>query len=70
MKNDWDRLVWGAEACPEENEIRISIEGVIDDVDDRLVRKFQENDIRLDQVKLVPVDDADAQRVSPSENAD
>ncbi len=70
MKNDWDRLVWGVEPSLEENEIRISIEGVIDDVDEQLVRQFQENNARLDQVTLVPVDDGDAKRVSSSENAD
>lgn len=70
MKNDWDRLVWGVEASPEENEVQISIDGVIGDVDDQLVRKFQENGARLERVKLVPADEADSPRVSPSENSD
>ncbi|GAB3674162.1 hypothetical protein [Halopiger thermotolerans] len=69
MKNDWDRLVWGVEASPEENEVQISIDGVIDDVDDQLVREFQENGARLEKVKIVPADDADSQRMPP-ENSD
>lgn len=59
MNTYWNTLMWETEVSSEENAIHVSIEGRIDEIDDQVIRKLQNTDVVVDNVKLVPKDDAE-----------
>ena len=54
MTNEWDCVVWETATVPEENEVRIRVEGRVSEIDDRMFRKFEENEIQITKVSLTP----------------
>lgn len=68
MNTYWDMLMWETEVSPEENGIHVSIEGRISDIDDEVLRKIQNNDVVVDNVKLVPAGESENAHRTSREN--
>ena len=68
MNTYWDTLMWETEVSLEEKEIRVSIEGQISEIDDQVLRKLQDKDIVVDNVKLVPTDESKNARRTSGKN--
>ncbi|WP_254531859.1 hypothetical protein [Natrinema gelatinilyticum] len=58
MNTNWDSIAWETQTVPEENEVRVRVEGRIHDLDDRMFRKFQERQVNVSEVTLVPEEES------------
>ncbi|MFC6826608.1 hypothetical protein [Halopelagius fulvigenes] len=54
MNANWDEITWVTETVPEENEVRVRIEGKISDVDGRTFERIRENDVEVRRVTIKP----------------
>ncbi|WP_254521400.1 hypothetical protein [Natrinema caseinilyticum] len=54
MHTDWDSIAWETQTVPEENEVRVRVEGRIRDLDDRMFQKLQERQVNVSKVTLAP----------------
>lgn len=51
---EWDTLLWNAEVTEEENEIRLSIEGTCNDIDEETCRQLKRDGSEVKKIKIGP----------------
>lgn len=54
MNTNWDSITWVTETVPEENEVRVRMEGKITDIDDETFRKVENGDVEVSKLTLEP----------------
>lgn len=53
LSMEWDEIEWTAEVSKEENEIQLDLDGRCS-MDERLLERFEENNVVVTGVKLEP----------------